>query len=191
MGKRELSKVQPFELAIIIMISDIASGPMSSRDMQLFSGIIPIVALLIVYIIFTLTIQSSKKIESVVCGNPALIIFKGKIMEEELKKQQFTVEELMSELRKKDIYQVKDTAYAVLETNGILNAVKMSDATLQMPLNVISEGEYLENNMKILNMSKEDIDKFLKIENVEIKNILIGTINEKGIFDYQLMEGKK
>ena len=191
MGKRELSKVQPFELAIIIMISDIASGPMSSRDMQLFSGIIPIVALLIVYIIFTLTIQSSKKIESVVCGSPALIIFKGKIIEEELKKQQFTVEELMSELRKKDIYQVKDTAYAVLETNGILNAVKMSDATLQMPLNVISEGEYLENNMKILNMSKEDIDKFLKIENVEIKNILIGTINEKGIFDYQLMEGKK
>ena len=140
MGKRELSKVQPFELAIIVMISDLASSPMQSKDIQIFAGIIPILVLLIIYGIFTLLIKSSNKAENVICGSPALIIFKGKIIEEELKKQSLTIEEIMTELRASGIYKIQDTAYAILETNGDLNAVKISDAVGQMPLNVISFG---------------------------------------------------
>lgn len=190
MGKRELSKVQPFELAIIIMMSDIASGPMSSRQIPLFSGVIPILTLLVLYIIFTLIIQSGKKIETAVCGSPSLIIFKGKILEEEMKKQQLTIEELMSQLREKDIYQVSDTAYAILETSGSLNAIKISEAASQMPLNIISQGEYLENNLQILKITKEEAEKIIQEQNLNIKDILIGTINEVGKFTYQLKEGK-
>lgn len=190
MGKRELSKVQPFELAIIVMISDLASGPMSSRDMSTFSGIIPIIALLIIYIIVTLILQSSVKTEQVLCGNPSLIIFKGKIIEEEVKRQQLTIEEIMEQLREKDIFKIQDVAYALLETSGKLNAVKKDDACGQMPLNVISEGEYLENNMKILNLGKEDVDKLMSISGVTREDILVGTIDENGIFIYQLKEKK-
>ena len=191
MGKRELSKVQPFELAIIVMISDLASAPMQSRDTQIFSGIIPIVVLLIVYGIFTLLIRSNNKVEQAICGNPALVIFKGKIIEEELKKQQLTIEELMSQLRAVDIYKVQDAAYALLETNGTLNAVKTSDAVGQMPLNVISDGQYLENNIKILNMQREDIQKMLNKNKIKLEEILIGTIDEKGKFIYQKKEEQK
>ena len=165
MGKRELSKVQPFELAIIVMISDLASGPMSSRDMSTFSGIIPIIALLIIYIVVTLILQSSVKTEQVLCGKPSLVIFKGKLIEEEVKRQQLTIEEIMEQLREKDIFKIQDTAYALLETSGKLNAVKKTDVCGQMPLNVVSEGEYLENNMKILGMTKEDVDKLVKALN--------------------------
>ena len=191
MGKRELSKVQPFELAIIVMISDLASAPMQSKDTQIFSGIVPIVVLLIVYGIFTLLIQSSNKVESAICGNPSLIIFKGKLLEDELKKQQLTIEEVMSQLRTAGIYKVQDTAYALLETNGNLNAVKISDAVGQMPLNVITDGEYLESNLKILNLSKEDIQKEMAKKKVELKEILVGTIDERGKFIYQKEEDKK
>ena len=191
MGKRELSKVQPFELAIIVMISDLASGPMQSRDTQIFAGVIPIIGLLIVYGIFTLIIQSSNKAEGIVCGNPNLIIFKGKIIENEMRKQQMTVEELMEQLRSKDIYTVQDTAYAILETNGSLNAVKKSDAIGQMPLNVVVDGEYADNNIELLNMTREDVDKELAKKKVKLKDVLIGTINEKGKFVYQEKEKTK
>jgi uncharacterized membrane protein YcaP (DUF421 family) len=124
MGKRELSKVQPFELAIIVMISDLASGPMSSREMSTFSGIVPILALLIIYIVVTIVLQLGVKPEKALCGSPSLLIFKGKILEREFKKQNLTIEELMAQLREKDIYKVQDAAYAILETSGTLNAVK-------------------------------------------------------------------
>lgn len=191
MGKRELSKVQPFELAIIVMISDLASGPMSSRDMSIFGGLIPIIALLIMYIIFTLIIQSSNKVEKVICGSPSLIIFKGKLLEHELKKQQLTIEEVMSQLRSIDIFKIQDVAYALLETNGKITAAKVSDAIGQMPLNIITEGQYLENNLETLNMSKEDCEKLLVSENIKLEDVLIGTINELGIFVYQLKEEEK
>lgn len=190
MGKRELSKVQPFELAIIVMISDLASGPMSSRDMSTFSGIIPIIALLIIYIVVTLILQSSVKTEQVLCGKPSLVIFKGKLIEEEVKRQQLTIEEIMEQLREKDIFKIQDTAYALLETSGKLNAVKKTDVCGQMPLNVVSEGECLENNMKILGMTKEDVDKLINISNIKLQDILVGTIDENGIFIYQLKEKK-
>lgn len=191
MGKRELSKVQPFELAIIVMISDLASAPMQSRDTQIFSGVIPILVLLIVYGIFTLIIQSSNKAESAICGNPSLIIFKGKIIEEELRKQQLTIEEVMSQLRNSGIYKIQDTAYALLETNGTLNAVKKSEAVGQMPLNVISDGQYLKHNMDILKLTEQDLQKDLRKSKVDVKNILIGTIDEQGKFVYQLKEENK
>lgn len=191
MGKKELSKVQPFELAIIVMISDLASSPMQSRDIQIFSGIIPIIVLLIVYGIFTLLIKSSNKIEEAICGSPSIVIFKGKIIEDELKKQQLTIEELMSQLRAAGIYKVQDTAYALLETNGTLNAVGISEAVGQMPLNVISDGQYLDNNLKILELTHEDVDKKMKKAKIDIKDILVGTIDEQGQFIYQKKGDKK
>ena len=191
MGKRELSKVQPFELAIIVMSSGLASAPLQSRDLQIFSGIIPIIVLLIVYGIFTILIKSSNKIESAICGTPSLVVFKGKILEDELKKQQLTIEELMAQLRGMDIYKVQDTAYAFLETNGNLNAMKISDAVGQMPLNVISDGQYLENNLKILELTHADIEKQMKRYKVHLKDILIGTIDEQGKFIFQEKEEKK
>ncbi len=190
MGKRELSKVQPFELAIIVMISDLASGPMQSRDTQIFAGVVPIIVLLIVYEIFTLLIKSSNKVENTLCGSPTLIVFDGKILEEEFKKEKMTIEELMSMLREKDIYKVQDTAYALLETSGTLNAVKKSDTVGQLALNVISDGEFLDNNLKILNMSKEDVEKILNKKKIKVKDVLVGTIDEMGKFIYQLKEEK-
>lgn len=190
MGKRELSKMQPFELAIIVMISDLASGPMQSRDTQIFAGIIPIIVLLIVYEVFTLLIKSSNKVENALCGNPTIIVFKGKILEDKIKQEKMTIEELMSGLRENDIYKVQDVAYAVLETSGTLNAVKKTEAVGQMPLNIISNGEYLDNNLKILEMTKKDVEDILIKYNLKLENILVGTIDEVGKFLYQLKEAK-
>lgn len=191
MGKRELSKMQPFELAIIVMISDLASGPMQSRDTQIFAGIIPIIVLLIVYEVFTILIKSSNKVENALCGSPTIIVFKGRILEDKIKQEKMTIEELMSGLRENDIYKIQDVAYAVLETSGALNAVKKTEAVGQMPLNIISNGEYSNNNLKILEMTQKDVENILDKYNLKLENILVGTIDEMGKFIYQLKEEQK
>ena len=188
MGKRELSKVQPFELAIIIVISDLASAPMSSRGISLLDGIIPIITLLIAYIIFTLVIQSSNKVQDVVCGTISPIIKDGKILEDEFKRLQYTIPDLMSQLRECNIFMIQDVKYAIVETNGNLSVIKKSDKMNKMPLNIIEDGKVSEINTKILNISNEEVEEILKKENLKLEDILVGTIDDKSKFIYQLKQ---
>jgi len=191
MGKRELSKVQPFELAIIILIADLASGPMASPGISIFDGIIPMVALLICYIIFTFLIQASNKVQEVVCGKIVVIIENGKILEAELKKQQYTIADLMSQLRQKDIFKIQDVKYAIIETNGDLNIVKIDENTDKIPLNIIEDGKVSDNNLEILSYDIEKVNELLKKEKIKLEDVLVGTIDENSKFLYQLKEVEK
>jgi len=190
MGKRELSKVQPFELAIIILISDLASAPMSSRGISIFDGIVPIVTLLIAYIIFTLVIQSNNKVQDVLCGTISVIIRDGKIDENELSKLQYTIEDLMEQLREKDVFKIQDIKCAMVETNGNLSVIKNSDAMEYIPLNIIEDGKISETNTKILNMNETDVDKLLKKNKLKLEDVLVGTMDENSQFIYQKKEVK-
>lgn len=188
MGKRELSKVQPFELAIIILIADLASAPMSSRAISIFDGIIPIITLLIAYIIFTIIIQTSNKAQDVVCGTISPIIKDGKILEDEFKRLQYTIPDLMSQLRECNVFQIQDVKYAIVETNGNLSVIKYSDNINQLPLNIIEDGKISEINTKILNIEKSEVEKIVQKENLKIEDILVGTLDSNSKFKYQLKE---
>lgn len=188
MGKRELSKVQPFELAIIILIADLASAPMSSRAISIFDGIIPIVTLLIAYIIFTIIIQTSNKAQDVVCGTISPIIKDGKILEDEFKRLQYTIPDLMSQLRECNVFQIQDVKYAIVETNGNLSVIKYSDNINQLPLNIIEDGKISDINIKILNIEKSEVEKLVKKENLKVENILVGTLDSNSKFKFQLKE---
>lgn len=188
MGKRELSQVQPFELCIIVLIADIASGPMASRGMTIFEGIVPIVALLIAYTLFTIVIKASKKAESIVCGTPSLIIKDGVIIESEVKKQQYVIEEIMSQLRANGVFKIQDAAFAILETNGKLSVLPKSQNFSAIPLNVISDGKILDNNLDILSYSKDRLTKDLEANNLRLEDVFLGTIDENSKFIYQLRE---
>lgn len=188
MGKRELSKVQPFELAIIILIADLASAPMSSRAISIFDGIIPIVTLLIAYIIFTLIIQSSNKAQDVVCGTISPIIKDGKILEDEFKRLQYTIPDLMSQLRENNIFKIQDVKYALVETNGNLSVIKNSKDINELPLNIIEDGKISEINTKILNITEEEVKNILKSKNLKLEDVLVGTLDENSKFIYQLKQ---
>lgn len=187
MGKKEMSQIQPFEFVIVIMLADLASSPMSTEGMSILNGVIAIITIFIVYIIFSYLIKSSNKIEKAFCGRSSLIIKDGKIVESEFIKQEYTLEELMCEIRGKGCFKVEDVKYGILETNGDLNIIKMTDKNKTLPLNVISNGEYLEDNIKILGMNFDDIDKILSNKKIVKEDILLATIDGEK-FWYQLKE---
>lgn len=186
MGKRELSQIQPYEFVIILLIADLASGPMSDRNMTTFYGIVPILALLVMYTILSFLLKTSKKVQNLVSGNPVLLIANGKIIEEEMKKQQYMIEDIMAQIRSRGIFKIQDVAYAILETNGNLSVISKSDIQGSIPLNVINDGVRLEGNLKILGISNEKLDKLLKKHDVKEENILIATLDENNNFIYQL-----
>lgn len=186
MGKRELSQIQPYEFVIILLIADLASGPMSDRNMTTFYGIVPILALLVMYTILSFLLKTSKKVQNLVSGNPVLLIANGKIIEEEMKKQQYMIEDIMSQIRSRGIFKIQDVAYGILETNGNLSVIPKSDIEGSIPLNVINDGVRLEGNLNILGISNENLDKLLKKYDVKEENILIATLDENDNFIYQL-----
>ena len=188
MGKKELSKVQPFELAIIIVISDLASAPMSSRGLSLLDGIIPIITLLLAYLIFLLLNHSSNKVQDIVCGKPVLILKDGKVIEKEFDSQKYTVSDLMSQLHEKDIFLISDVKYGILETNGNLSVVKNDPNINSLPVNVIEDGKLAEANMELIGISKGDVERLVKAKKVKVEDILVGQMDSSYKFTYQLKE---
>ena len=91
MGKREIGQLQPFELAISIMIADLASIPMTEIGIPIFNGIVPILGLLVMHLILSLINLKSLKAREIICGKPSILIYRGKINEKELKKERFKI----------------------------------------------------------------------------------------------------
>lgn len=74
MGKREIGQLQPFELAISIMIADLASTPMADAGIPITNGIIPILALLVMHLIISVVNIKSIKAREILCGKPSILI---------------------------------------------------------------------------------------------------------------------
>jgi len=126
MGKRQIGQLQPFELVIAIMISELAAVPMQDKRIPLINGIIPILTLLFAQITFSFIGLKSTRARAIICGRPSILIQNGKINEAELRKEMYSVNDLLEQLRIKNIYNIADVEFALLETNGQLSVIPKS-----------------------------------------------------------------
>ena len=113
MGKREIGQLQPFELAIAIMIADLASIPMTEIGIPIYYGIVPILGLLMMHMFISFLNMKSIKAREILCGRTSILIYRGKIIEKELKKQRFTINELQERLRGSNVTNLGDVEYAI------------------------------------------------------------------------------
>lgn len=121
MGKRQIGELQPYEFVITIMISDLAALPMQDTRLPLILGIIPIVTLLFIKTVLTQLQLKSQFTRKVLEGEPCILVCKGKINYNALKKQQINLDELMEELRLAGYFDLSQIQYAILENNGQLS----------------------------------------------------------------------
>ena len=131
MGKREIGQLQPFELAIAIMIADLASVPMSEVGIPIINGIIPILSLLVMHLIISFINLKSIKMRQLICGKPSILIYRGKINEKVLIKERFTINELQERLRANNINNLADVEYAILETSGQVSIIQIKEQQYQ------------------------------------------------------------
>ena len=121
MGKRQIGELQPYEFVITIMISDLAALPMQDTRLPLILGIIPIVTLLFIKTVLTQLQLKSQFTRKILEGEPCILVCKGKINYQALKKQQINLDELMEELRLAGYFDLNEIQYAILENNGQLS----------------------------------------------------------------------
>ena len=193
MGKREIGQLQPFELAISIMIADLASIPMTEIGIPIFNGIIPILGLLVMHLIISVINLKSLKAREVICGKPSILIYRGKINEKELKKERFTINELEERLRGNNVVNLGDVEYAILETSGQVTVIQKPEKRNTIPedFNIVPEyegipydlvvdGKVMNKNLKAIgknyNWLKKQVDKF----GMKPEEALVVTIDGKG-----------
>lgn len=126
MGKREIGQLQPFDLVIILMISELAAIPSENVGIPLIAGIIPILVLLLASILLGQIEMKSERARAILNGTPSILIERGKIIESELKRNRYNLSDLLEELRIKNIPNIADVEFAVLETNGQVSVLSKS-----------------------------------------------------------------
>lgn len=201
MGKREIGQLQPFELAISIMIADLATMPMSNSGIPITNGIIPILGLLVMHLIISVTNLKSTKVRKLICGKPSILIYRGKINEEMLRKERFTINELQERLRDKDIMNFGDVEYAILETSGQINVIQKPNKRNSIPedfgiepeyegisYDLVIDGVIMEENLKILGKNYQWLKKQIEKFGYKPEEALIVTIDGKGQFFCQKKE---
>ncbi len=142
MGKREIGQLQPFELAISIMIADLATLPMAETGIPISNGIIPILGLLVMHLVISILNMKSTKAREIICGKPSILIFRGKIDQKVLKKERFTINELEERLRDNNIFNIGDVEYAVLETSGQVTVIPKPNKRPATPEDFNIESQY-------------------------------------------------
>ena len=142
MGKREIGQLQPFELAISIMIADLATLPMAETGIPISNGIIPILGLLVMHLVISILNMKSTKAREIICGKPSILIFRGKIDQKVLKKERFTINELEERLRDNNIFNIGDVEYAVLETSGQVTVIPKPSKRPTIPEDFNIEPQY-------------------------------------------------
>ena len=201
MGKREIGELQPFELAISIMIADLASIPMTEIGIPLSNGIIPILGLLVMHLIISMLNLKSNKVREIICGKPRILVYRGKIDEKALKKERFSINELQEKLRSKDIMNLGDVEFAILETSGEITVVQKPNKRNATPedfgimpeyegiaYDLIVDGKTMTENLRKLGKNEEWLRKQVKAFGLTPDKVFIATIDGKGQFFCQERE---
>jgi uncharacterized membrane protein YcaP (DUF421 family) len=205
MGKRQLGQLEPAELVIAVLISDLAAHPLQDIGTPLLYGLIPVITLLCCEVLISAGIIKSLKLRTFVCGKPSIIIDNGRIVQAEMKKNRFTLDELTEDLRKKSILDIATVKYAILETDGSLSTLMFpAEAPVtpkQMNINaddngypiiVINDGRVLEKNLNKIGYNMKWLTAQLKNRKIsEAKDVYLMSVDSAGKIYFAIKEPSK
>lgn len=123
MGKRQLGELELPELAVAVLIADLAAHPLQDIGIPLMNGLLPVAVLFCCEVLISGVTMKSSRARSLLYGRPAFLIRKGVIDQGEMRRCRFTIDELTEELRGQGVTDIAQVEYAVLETNGVLNTL--------------------------------------------------------------------
>lgn len=185
LGKQTLSNMNFHEFVTAVILGAIAANFAFNEKME-------VIHLLISLAVFTFTsyflskiVVKNRKLRMWAEGTPSVVIEGGKILEENLRKNKLTLDTINQMLRQKDIFDISEVEYGVLEINGKISVMKKKEyqnVTLkdmkkglkgnqQFPIELIMDGQLLENNLKINDLSPEWIKEKLKVRNKKIADV--------------------
>ena len=193
MGKRQISDMQPSELVVTMVISDIASLPMQNTAQPLISGVVPVLILVSLELVVSVLMMKSRRFRRLICGSPVVIIEDGRLLQKQLKRLRLTNDDLLAQLRQQNIFSLGDVQYCIMETNGSLSVlekpskrvpnaeesgVKIDDTKLEAV--VINDGILLPSALELCGQSEKKVQKILKQNNTTQNEVFLMTLDGSG-----------
>jgi len=192
MGKRQIGELQPGELVITILISECAAAPIQDLNRPIINGIMAILALVILELLISAIALKWPLARRAIDGHPLIVIRDGIIDQKALKNLRLSVNDLMEELRIQGYFFIQDIAFAIVETNGKLSIMlkpekQPANASMVnnvqpyngLPSIVVNDGSYNQQGIDECGITKREIQKYLKNKRLELKNVLLMTVDEK------------
>ena len=162
LGKRQIGQMEASEFVVAMLVADLASIPMQDVAIPLYTGLVPILTVLGAEMVLSGLSLRSIRLRKLLCGKPVILIENGRIIQNNLRRTRVNIDELMCQLRLKDVLDVRTVQYAILETNGNLSvfpypaevAPSAKDLSVHpkeryLPVTIISDGHLLEDNLTL------------------------------------------
>ena len=183
MGKREIGKLSTFDIVVFFVISELFSLSLNEPKASILHSLIPISIIVVLQILTAFISLKNRKFRKKMEGYPTFLIYNGEINITEMKKNRYNIDDLLLQLRMKDVQTPDEVQFAILENNGELNVIIKEDNLLLDPLPVIEDGEVNEKTLNRLNMTKEDLYKIIFQEGyTKFEEIFILILKENGVF---------
>lgn len=193
MGKRQIGQLEPSELVLSLLIADLAAVPMQDFRIPLLMGVIPILTLLCLSTTLSILTVKSIRFRALLCSRPSIIVQDGMILQQEMIKNRFTVDELMEELRMAGVTDVSSVKYAVLETTGRISVLQRAEerpvsakdmgVTVTengLPIILISDGRLLSQNLQTRNLTMDWLQKqLLEYGLQDTSQVFLMTVDEE------------
>lgn len=195
MGKRQVGEMQISELTTAVLMSELLANPATNPDVPLIYGIIAISVLVTLEIVVSFLVTKSGLLARIFDNRPSIIIEHGKVKQEELKKLRFGINELVSELRQKDISDIADVDYAILEPNGKISVFPVSEADAVtkgdmgiktkggMAFTLVCDGDFCMSGMNAAHVTKKDIEKELKKKDLKLSEVFLMSKSADGSYN--------
>lgn len=193
MGKRQIGDMQPTELVVTLLISEIAAIPLQDVSQPVTIGLVAIFMLVLLEILASVIILKNLRLRRIFSGKSISIIKNGVIDQRAMRNVRMTVFDLVEMLRMQGIFELDDVESAILEVNGNLsvrqkpdrapltpNQLKMGIADGGIPMTVISDGTVVTSSLNFLNLTADDLKIILKNQKVDPKDIFLMTLNSAG-----------
>ena len=201
LGKRQVGELQVSELVTTLMLSELAVSPITDADIPILYALLPILTLLSLEVIISFAIAKWVPLRKFLLGSPSLLIYRGRLNMEELKKQRIGAGELLSELRQKDISDIREVRYAILEDNGKLSVfanasnspltpadahVDADESGVSLPL--IINGLPMKDSMRHADIDRVRLEKLMKKLRITAQDVFLMTVDEQHTVSYILKD---
>ena len=195
MGKRQIGELEPSELVLTMMISDLATVPMQDFGIPLLAGVIPILTLLSISMLLSQISLRHLRFRAMVCGTPSVLIRNGELQQDAMRRNRYTLDELLEELRGQGISDISEVKYAVLENSGQLSVLPWTrqqpptaaqlgldlEDNVTLPVILINDGRVLHKNLKVCGKDDTWLRKTLKREGLSSpQDAFLLTLDEQG-----------
>ena len=195
MGKRQLAQLQPYEVVIMLMISDLATQPMGDVELPLLGGIVAILTLLMLHSLLSALSFASMRMRRLICGRPSVLVRDGKICEQELQRLCFDLSDLMEGIRSQGVIGLHETGSVVLETNGALSVFPSADSRPAtrgeqglpqrydgIPLTLILDGKLQERSLRIAGLDAGWLRRLLQGQGIgRDADVLLAALDTQGV----------